>query len=101
MKALILRSGVEPKSLHLKQVFLLSVLALHLEKYNPNFLPLSLSAPFLSPTQSHSIKVFVLFFAIVILLFFFLLFILIYIQKIFVFCYLFLAIVITENYRYS
>ena len=71
MKALILRSGVEPKSLHLKQVFLLSVLALHLEKYNPNFLPLSLSAPFLSPTQSHSIKVFVLFFAIVILLFFF------------------------------
>lgn len=44
-----------------------------------------------------------LFFAIVILLFFFLflLFILLYIQKIFVFCYLFLAIVITENYRYS
>ena len=66
MKALILRSGVEPKSLHLKPVFLLSVLALHLEKYTPNFLPLSVSAPFLSPTQSHSLKVFVLFFAIVI-----------------------------------
>ena len=50
-------------------MFLLSVLALRLEKYDPNFLPLSLAAPFLSLTQSHSLKVFVLFFAIVILLF--------------------------------
>ena len=54
MKALILRSGVEPKCLSLEQalkpVFLLSALALLLEKYGLKFLPLSLAAPFLSPT---------------------------------------------------
>ena len=74
---------------------------LNLEKYDPNFSPLSLAAPFLSPTQSHSLKVFVFVFCYCdFAFFFFLLFILLYIKKIFLFFYLFFAIVITGNYRY-